>query len=169
MRRPPKDESSWGFSGLAAYAEAVLGSSSEAIHDLIVRSGPAILDRGISYLIVAARRRRAETWRTEKRRRDLLQQHGEEVAAALPQSVWDPDVILSANRALRCVVDALSELEDEDVLVVWRHAQGVRDDEIVKEWDERGFQPPAPTTDLIRKRRERARQALRDRLKRGEP
>jgi hypothetical protein len=165
MQRKQKQPQNQELEGpLAHYAKALSDGMGEAIHDLIVRRGPAVLRRGIPYLLLAARWRRAETMRTEKRRRDLLHRYEEEAVATLPHSVWDPYDIVSANEALRRVADALSELSDQDALVVWRNAQGVADHDIAAEWQSLGFQPEAPTVDFIRKRRERAREWLRRRL-----
>jgi hypothetical protein len=44
--------------------------------------------------------------------------------------IMNPFEAAVANEERRMLVDALAELPDADVLTVWRHAEGVSDEEI---------------------------------------
>jgi hypothetical protein len=70
-----------------------------------------------------------------------------------------------ADEALGELLIELAELDPRDILVLWSTAAGRSDAEIAGEWDELQFQPSNPSPDLIRKRRERARTRMRDRLR----
>jgi hypothetical protein len=129
------------------------------VHDLLARYGPGILDRGLPYLVAAARNRlrsrlRRGYGRFEVPTRDLS-------ADQPTPRAWDPLVRLVASEQLTKLVSVLASMDDRDVLVVWRHAEGVPDEEIRAEWDARGFLPQSPSVESIRKRRERARATLR--------
>ena len=131
----------------------------DALHSVIAAQGAEILDKGLPYVLIAAR-----NWRRSAHRRSLAHQEIAVTDAPEPASVWDPFQELAQNESLARLTSALSELADEDVLVVWRHAEGYADSEIQHEWDELGFEPRTPTMEYLRKRRQRAREQLKDLL-----
>jgi hypothetical protein len=130
----------------------------DAVHDLVASYGPGILDRGLPYLVVAARNRLHSRMRGGHNRFEIPTGNLPDTEAI---SAWDPLARIAASEQLATLVSTLADMDDRDVLVVWRHAEGVPDDEIRAEWDARGFQPRSPSMASIRKRRERARTTLR--------
>lgn len=136
-------------------------SDIDALHSLIAAHGAEILDKGLPYVLIATRNLR----RSEHRRSVA---HSDVTAASIqgPVSLWDPYQQLEHTESLQRVTSALSELDDEDVLVVWKHAEGYSDTEIQQEWDVLGFEPRAPTVEYLRKRRQRARERLKKLLAR---
>jgi hypothetical protein len=134
----------------------------DAVQDLVARHGPAILDRSLPYLVVSARNEQRGRARKASARREVS--YAAPPDQQLTPRTWDPLARVASNDQLRRVLEALASLDDRDVLVVWRRAEGVTDDEIRAEWDARGFMPPHPNDDAIRKRRERARARLRTML-----
>jgi hypothetical protein len=136
----------------------------DALHQLIAAHGPEILQKGLPYILIAAR-----NWQRNRYRQAVA--HPQVPLTELPadvsaRSVWDPYERLAQKEGLRALADALARLDDEDFLVVWRHAEGEPDTAIQQEWDAVGFQPPAPTVEYLRKRRQRARERLRTLLRR---
>jgi hypothetical protein len=130
------------------------------IHDLLARYGPGILDRGLPYLVVAARNRLRSRLRRGYSRYEVPT---EDPPPDEPTSrAWDPLTRLVASEQLTKLLSALASMDDRDILVVWRNVEGVADEEIRAEWDARGFQPRTPSAESIRKRRERARETLRN-------
>jgi hypothetical protein len=130
------------------------------IHDLLAHYGPGILDRGLPYLVVAARNRLRSRLRRGYSRYEIPTDDpplGEPTSRA-----WDPLTRLVASEQLTRLLAALASMDDRDVLVVWRNVEGVADEEIRAEWDARGYQPHTPSVESIRKRRERARETLRN-------
>ena len=132
------------------------------VHDLLVRYGPGILDRGLPYLVAAARNRLRSRLRRGYSRFEVPTQ--DPLPDQPTSRVWDPLTRLVASEQLTKLLSALASMDNRDVLVVWRHAEGVADEEIRAEWDARGFQPRTPSAESIRKRRERARETLRNLL-----
>jgi len=133
----------------------------DALHQLIAAHGPEILDKGLPYLLVAAR-----NWkRSALRRRAAHVEVSVPDLDHLPSSLWDPFRQLEQKESLRAVLGALAELDDQDVLVVWRHAEGHSDEEIRREWNALGFEPRDPSVEYLRKRRQRARESLRETLR----
>ncbi len=133
-------------------------SDKDALHQLIAAHGTEILDRGLPYVLIAAR-----NWKRSAIRRGAS--HTEVPVTDLEiepsSSLWDPFQQLEQKEALRSVTDALAQLEDPDFLVIWRHAEGYSDLDIQREWNELGFDPPRPAVEYLRKRRQRARERLR--------
>jgi hypothetical protein len=129
------------------------------VHDLLARYGPSILDRGLPYLVVAARNRLRSRLRRGYSRYEVPTQ--DPLPDEPTSRVWDPLTRLVASEQLRKLLSELATMDDRDVLVVWRHAEGVADEEILAEWNARGFLPRMPSVGSIRKRRERARETLR--------
>jgi hypothetical protein len=126
-----------------------------SLSDLVARHGPEVLDREVPYLVVALRNQTRSRMRQDARQ-DALRQP----AAGLSESI-DPARVVLAREELHAVASALSDLEPRDAWAVWWHANGLDDDEIAQLWDEAAFDPPAPSRDYLRKRRERARNTLR--------
>jgi hypothetical protein len=145
---------------LARYRELLKASDADDVHELIARHGAQILGRDLPYLIVAVRNTRRSALRRGAVRYETPTQHPPEVAA--PESVWDPVARVIANEGLRDLASAMAELAPQDILVLWAHASGHSDEEIVRQWDRLGFTPPHPSLELIRKRRERAGARLRE-------
>ena len=141
-------------------------SDADALHDLIVQHGPEILDQPIPYLVTAARHRRISNWRHAGMNSAPL---GPGVDRPSPRaSFWDPAERVAADEELRQVLSALTEMDDRDVLVLWRHVQGASDDQILDEWKSLGFDPSNINIAAIRKRRSRARVELREAFHRSD-
>jgi hypothetical protein len=151
---------------LAHYRVLLESTDADSVHDLIVRQGPEILDRDLPYLIVAARNQLRSRMRRGPEHYDVPT--SEVPATATGEgSIWDPLARATTHETLRELALAMANLDPRDVLVLWSHANGHSDAEIVAEWDQLGFKPSSPTYVAIRKRRERAVQRLRERFERG--
>jgi hypothetical protein len=144
---------------LARYRELLKASDADDVHELIARHGAEILSRDLPYLVVAVRNTRRSALRRGAERYETPTKHPPEVADL--ESVWDPVARVIAHEGLRELASAMAELAPQDVLVLWAHASGHSDQEIVRQWEELGFTPPHPSSELIRKRRERAGARLR--------
>ncbi len=148
---------------LRRYRELLRASDADAVHDLLVRHGPEILDRDLPYLVVAARH---QLINSERRGASRFEIPLAEVPEQPTQegSIWDPLASAIAMESTRELVRALAELDDRDVLVLWGRAANRSDEELAREWDRLGFTPSSPSTAAIRKRRERANVKVRQRL-----
>ncbi|HEX3391569.1 MAG TPA: hypothetical protein VHS55_03310 [Solirubrobacteraceae bacterium] len=151
---------------LAHYRALLASADADAVHDLIVRHGAEILDRDLPYLVVAARNQLRSSKRSGPERYDTPMGELPERPTA-EGSIWDPLARIAAHEGLLALARSLAELDARDVLVLWSHAAGHSDAEIVAQWDRLGFSPPNPTEVAIRKRRERAGQRLREHLEHG--
>lgn len=129
----------------------------DALHSVIAAHGAEVLDKGLPYVLIAAR-----NWRRSDHRRSAAHPEVPVTDAPEPASLWDPFQELAQNESLRRLTSALAELADEEVLVVWRHAEGYTDGEIQQEWDALAFEPRTPSVEYIRKRRQRARARLKE-------
>lgn len=171
MADPPEAQQPWSGEALSAeqrevYDRVRRSADLDALHDLLATYGPGILDRGLPYVLVAARNRARSRHRQAAARRE---RPFEEMAADLPApSLWDPYERVAEHEELLRITHALAEMDERDALVVWRNAQGSSDEAIRREWDALGLQPPSPTGAYLRKRRERARDHLR-RVARTQP
>jgi hypothetical protein len=145
------------------YVALLRASDPDALHDLLVRNGPEILDRDLPYLVIAARNQLRSRLRRGAASHEIPSPdvRADEEAGSL----WDPLARVMADEALGELLIELAELDPRDILVLWSTAAGRSDAEIAGEWDELQFQPSNPSPDLIRKRRERARTRMRDRLR----
>ena len=137
-------------------------SDPDALHDLLVRHGPGILDRDLPYLVVAARNQLRSKSRRGAPRHELPTEQIPEGQAE--PSIWDPLARVISDERMEALLNALGELDPRDLLVVWSHAAGRSDAEIAAQWDQLGFDPHNPSEESIRKRRQRARGRLRERL-----
>ncbi len=151
---------------LAHYRALLASTDADAVHDLIARHGPEILDRDLPYLIVAARNQLRSELRRPSRRHVVLTSAAPEQPTA-EGSIWDPLARVTADESRRALLLALAELDPRDVLVLWSRAAGRTDAEVAAQWDQLGFSPPNPSETAIRKRRERAGERLRKQLARG--
>jgi hypothetical protein len=161
---PPQDRDPGEIGGLKRdqfekYKKLRRMVDNDAVQDLLERHGPKILDRSFPYLVVAARNRLRDRSRRGASRFEtstaLLPDVGEK------SQTWDPLTKVIGQENLQRLVAALSDMDDRDVLVVWRNVEGVPYSEIRSEWDARGFQPPSPSVQTLRKRNERALSKLR--------
>jgi hypothetical protein len=160
-----RDHSSLAGQRIAHYRELLAASDADSVHDLVVRHGPEILDRDLPYLIVAARNQlRSEMRRGSSRYDTPVSEPPQETT--VEGSAWDPLARVMAHERLRELAEAMAGLDPRDVLVLWAHAAGHSDAEIIEQWNRLGFSPLGPTAVAIRKRRERAGQLVRDRLSR---
>jgi DNA-directed RNA polymerase specialized sigma24 family protein len=143
---------------LARYGEVRTFLDEDALHDLLLRRGSAILDQPIPYLVRAVRNQQIDNWR--KHRRDLS---FDELSpnTSSTSAMWDPLVRVAQSDELSRVLDAIASMDDRDVLVLWAHEAGSSDEEIQAEWDRLQYKPANPSLEALRKRRERARAALR--------
>ena len=101
--------------------------SRDELHDQIARRGLEVLDRGVPYVVQAARWRRIDAARRSSRERPL------ESEPAEPEQIMNPFEAAAASEERRMLADALAVFPDADVLAVWRHAEGVSDHEIANE------------------------------------
>ena len=136
------------------------GLDAEALHQLLVEKGPALLDSSVPYLVVAARNRARSTDRRDRRGAELHELHAAEQARQASATL-DPADIVVARVELSAAVAALGQLDPRYSWPLWWHAAGFDDEEIRVLWNEAGFKPADPTAASIRKRRERARGQLR--------
>jgi hypothetical protein len=132
----------------------------DALHDLISRHGPAILDREFPYLVVAARNQ--VRGRLRRRAREVALT--DEASASLVDTGADPETSVTRKISLQSLVDAMAESDDTDVLLLWRQAEGVPDDEVIAEWVARGLVSQGFSRAALRKQRQRARARLRETL-----
>ncbi len=128
----------------------------DALHDLIARVGPAILDREFPYIVVAARNELRG--RLRRSAREVPLEEGDDY---VEDHEANPEEAVIRRLSYRALLDALAELDDSEVLLLWRQAEGVSDEEVIAEWEARGFAKPGLTRATLRKRRERARRRLR--------
>jgi DNA-directed RNA polymerase specialized sigma24 family protein len=135
------------------YEEISQRISKEELHDQIAQRGLEILDRGVPYVVQAARWRRIDAARRRSRERPL---DSEPVDLGQIMSPFEAAV---ASEERRMLVDALAEFPDADVLAVWRHAEGIPDEEIAAAIEALGHRHISPAG--VRKRRERALEKLR--------
>lgn len=129
----------------------------DSIHEMVHRFGVEILDRDFPYLLAVAKGLTKSEARTESRRRGLL-----EASAARPKSVVDPLSAALNNDALRRTLEALARLPDADARLLWWHALGHSDEEILELWRAAQLEPRDLSPAALRQRRSRARRLLRD-------
>lgn len=145
--------------GVEAYLRAFHITDRDSLHEVIAREGPGILEKGLPYVLLAARWTRASAFRKDTRQRTLLERAGD-AATPLP-SAWDPYERATQNEQLRILLDAIGRLSIEgrlgfeDMKILWSHAQGSTDREIQSLWAEWGLTPPPPALPALRKRRQR--------------
>lgn len=133
----------------------------DALQDALARD-PSLWDKDTPIVIAAARFRHVDERRRAARRAEILAQAPTETPAA---DRWDPLARLLAREALNELRAALAELDRRDLIVIWLHASGHTDQEIIRTWNALELSPRDPSPDSIRKRRERVRANLRARLR----
>jgi hypothetical protein len=165
---PGRTDTTLSDDRLALYEKLRRITDPDALHQLIAAHGAEILEKGLPYILIAAR-----NWRRNLHRQAVA--HPEVPVGDLPadpasssRSVWDPYERLAQKEGLRALAHALAQLDEADFLVVWRHAEGEPDTLIQQEWDAVGFEPRRPSVEYLRKRRQRAREQLRALLGRAE-
>ena len=131
----------------------------DALHDVIVRHGLEALAWDVPYLVVAARNQTRSRARTDSRRATPVAEVPEPPEAALDDPL---DLAVQGDMRRRLLL-ALAQLPDEDVIVVWYHANGYSDREIQQGLVGRGASADL-TVEAIRKRRQRAHERLRSLL-----
>ena len=153
-----------GWSRRAArYTQLVSeGVDEGALHDLLVRHGAAILDRSVPYLVVAARNTTRSRLRRERRRTELESRTGDMPAA--PRT-FDPYQVAHLDDEVKSVLEALGEMDPAMSYPLWWHAAGFSDEEIQDLWEAHQLTRERPSLAAIRKRRQRAREALRRELR----
>lgn len=137
------------------YQALLNASDPDAVHELIVRYGPEILDQDLPYLIIAARHRAISDYR--RATREIPGDEALEAAPAPASSLWDPLERVSQNEALRKLTLALGALPPVDAMIVWLTACGLTAKEIRERLTAVG---ESMTEVTIRKRLSRARQRL---------
>src|SRR5688572_11941343 len=105
----------------AVYEAAVARADIDAVHDLIARHGTAILDRGLPYVLVAARNRIRDTQRQAGRRREHPFPAGEPVDPRQP--IDDALGALKLSTAEERLARALDRLGDREVVLLWGTAR----------------------------------------------
>jgi hypothetical protein len=157
---PPQEDTEAVYRGVAT------PTTRDGLHTLIAEKGPEFLNQGLPYVVYAARLRIRRDERRERRQQHLLRMRFRGEAAptegVVPQtSCWDPYERAARSELLRNLIDALARLPDADAMILWRCAEGYSDREIVARWRQFGGSEPPPSEASVRKRRERAREALR--------
>jgi hypothetical protein len=142
------------------YRELANVRDRDALHDALVKD-PTLWDKDAPLTVVAARWRSLDETRRTRRRREIAARTPPEADTDL--SV-DPLAILLAREELDGVRKALAELDPRDLHVLWLHAAGYSDEEVLQIWRRLGFEPRDPSPEWLRKRRQRARERLRARL-----
>ncbi|MDQ1422139.1 MAG: hypothetical protein QOJ52_4101 [Acidimicrobiaceae bacterium] len=132
----------------------------DALDQLLVDKGPRLLDADIPYVVAAVRNRRLSALRRDARRAEL-EVHQATSDRFLEGSAFDPADVVVARSELEAVISALADMDPRYSWTLWWHAAGHTDAEITDLWNDAGFNPPDPTPESIRKRRERARSRLR--------
>lgn len=148
-------DDAWDLSLVDTYRALVQSRSvaEDSVHEMIHRFGPRILRRDFPYLVTVAKGLGQSADRTAQRRQDILARHG-----ARPRSSLDPLEAVVENAALRETLEALAKLPDDDALLLWWHALGFSDEEIMKMWSDAGQTGLSEVA--IRQRRSRSRRAL---------
>jgi hypothetical protein len=155
---PPRGEETAGVAdNTQVYRQLSRIADKDALHSLIAKHGPEILEKGLPYVLIAVRNWQRSAFRARTAHREVAADEAPE-----PSSIWDPVEELYHKKSLQQLAVALGELDDEDALVLWRHAEGYSDAEIRKEWDKLGLSPQNPAEEYLRKRRQRARERLRN-------
>jgi hypothetical protein len=137
------------------------GVDLDALHDVFERTGGSILDRSVPYALVATRNRLRDVGRSDSRRRD--REGSYEAALQAPGvEALDPAERLDAREDLRRAIRALAQLEERDAWLLWWHAGGFSDAEVVDLWTDAAFEPHRPSAAYLAVRRHRARSRLRE-------
>ena len=161
---PEHRDKGWTEGRHATYQELLSrGGDPGRLADLWMRYGSSVFDRDVPYLLVALRRLSIDEYRRAKREDELVNKQ-RQAADRAPFTEADPAEIVASRNDLTEVSRALASLEERDAWALWWHAAGLNDLEIAQRWTEAGFSPANPSRDLLRKRRERARSALRSEL-----
>lgn len=129
----------------------------EELHDQIALRGLEVLDRGVPYVVQAARWRRIDAARRRARENSL------DIEPPDVGRIMGPFEAAVANEQRRMLADALAALPVTDALAVWRHVEGVSDEEIAVVIEGLGHGRLSPAG--IRMRRMRALDKLRHILK----
>jgi hypothetical protein len=74
--------------------------------------------------------------------------------------LWDP-TDWGPNKPLRRVLEALASLSDDQLLALWRHVEGLPDEEIAKQWKSRRLRSDNPSAEAVAEARESAIARLR--------
>jgi hypothetical protein len=139
------------------YEELSRRVAMEELHDQIALRGLEVLGRGVPYVVQAARWRRIDAARRRSRESVL------EVEPVDVGRIMGPFEAAVANEQRRMLADALAALPVTDALAVWRHVEGVPDEEIAAAIERLGQGRITPAA--IRMRRMRALDKLRHVLK----
>lgn len=159
QRMPDKSNAKQPFEGRRrkTYEALLRARDPDAVHELIVREGPEILDQDIPYLLVAARHQAISSHRRQERDVELTPM----LVETATSSLWDPFERASEHETLGQLARALGELPLVDALIVWLTATGVDDAEIEIRLKQLG---ESISPGAIRLRRHRARKALAEKL-----
>lgn len=130
----------------------------DALHDALAKD-PSLWDSDAPLTRVAARWRQLDARRTEQRRDEIA---AEAQADLTPTVDLDPLATVLAREEFAELQHALAQLDPRDLHLVWLHASGYSDAEVVAIWNRLGFEPSDPTPAALRKRRSRALAHLRD-------
>ena len=122
----------------------------EAIHDVIAKNGPGILERGVPYLLTASRNRSID-----RARRDQRELPSNDVAREIPVFESWGGLVDSA------LVRLLASLDDREILPLWWHSAGYSDTEIASLRVEAGLDKTMLADATVRKQRQRSRERIR--------
>jgi len=131
--------------------------------DLVIRYGSEILEREVPYIVVALRHIDIDARRRELRQLRVADRL--ESSSAAPFTDADPADVVLSRTSFDEAITALRQLDEADAWALWWHAAGFSDQEIAERWRQAGFQPTRPSSELLRKRRQRAREQLREIVK----
>jgi hypothetical protein len=151
-KQTPKDP-------LGIYRQALHISDADSLHDVIIREGATILEKGLPYVVLAARWRQLSEYRTRLRQKDLLVRGSE--SRDKYQSQWDPFERIAANEVYRIIIESLAKFADEDVIIIYDHFRGLSDTQIQEKLLSLGLKVEGINPVLIRKRRQRLLKQLR--------
>jgi hypothetical protein len=133
----------------------------DALHEALARD-PRLWDKDAPIVVAAARYQELDERRRTARRSRLTAKAS---ADPPPLHAWDPLALVLAREEFTELRSALAELDRQDLLVLWLHAAGHSDRDIATTWDALELKPSSPSLASIRKRRERVRAHLRERLR----
>jgi DNA-directed RNA polymerase specialized sigma24 family protein len=143
----------------SVYDEAVRRADLDTVHDLIAKHGPGILQRGLPYLLVAARNLARDRHRQARRRHESSIDN---IDVPDPTDGGDVQAALRLTALSSRLVEALGALGERDAVLLWEGARGSSDEAIAREFVRRGWDSQPASRAAIRKRRERATARLRE-------
>lgn len=141
-------------------ASAVRACDPDGLQDVLLEYGADMLEMGIPYIARAARWRARDSQRRDARRASILARH-----PPIIESVWDPLDRIAADELRTALVRALADLSNVNLIIVWDHFSGASDTAILQKIIKADPSLKSMTLATLRKRRQRAVEGLRQRLR----